>query len=512
MAAGDRHTARAGAVALRAGGNAVDAVCAAALTSFVCELPLTSPAGAGLVLHGTPDRGWSVLDFFARVPGLGAARPAPLDFFAVEVDFGPTTQEFHVGKGAAAVPGALRGLVELHRSHGRLPLSELVVPAYERAVAGYTAHDKLVSILRLLEPIYRVTSGAWSLVETNGAIPEPGDCLRSPGQAHLLEMLGRDPDQTLRALEADLVAAFGPSEGGLITPDDLERFRPVSRAPLSVEFSGHTVLTPPPPSSGGGLISLGLRVADRGELAADGFGAHWVGLAEVLRAVSRARADGYDIGLARPDFLTALLSDDGVDEAMRRAEELAERSLGSTTHVSVLDDHGGAASMTCSNGEGCGHVLSPWGVHVNNFLGEEDINPGGFHALPAGTSMPTMMAPTIVLDGRTPRLVLGSGGSNRLRSAILQVLINHLGFGRPLAESVAADRLHVEGARLWLESTGYLTGPRLDAVEARWPGATRFERPSMFFGGVHAAALSSGRFTGIGDARRAGAVATPDEV
>lgn len=512
VAAGDEQTARAGARALRSGGNAVDAVCSAAFASFVCEHPLTSAAGAGLMLHGSAEEGWYLRDFFARVPGLGG-RPDTLDFSSVEVDFGSATQEFHVGRGSAAVPGALRGLLSVHKAHGRLPLAEIVAPALELAREGFVVSRAVAYTGRLLEPIYRLTPRAWSLVSgDDGQFCEAGTRLLSPGQAHLLEGLARAPKEAVRALESDLIREFGPSEGGLLQRQDLEAWAAVDRSPLSVPFRGTTVLTAPPPSSGGGLVAFGLRLAERSGLFDTAFGQHWELLARILAAVSRARGAGYEETVRSDGFLARLLSDEGVDQIWwGLQQERSEQAFGSTTHISVLDDEGGAASMTASNGEGCGHVLSRWGVHVNNFLGEKDINPLGFHAQPPGTEMVTMMSPTIVVREGRPVLALGSGGSNRLRSAVLQALVNYLGFNRSLADAVGVDRLHIEGPKLWFEAEG-LSDRTVQVLERHWPGASRFDQQNMFFGGVHAAARRGDRFVAVGDTRRDGAVCTPQEI
>ncbi|MGF1467040.1 MAG: gamma-glutamyltransferase [Sandaracinaceae bacterium] len=511
VAAGDPQTARAGAETLRAGGSAVDAVCAAAFASFVCEPALTSPGGAGLLLHGAPGRGWSVLDFFARVPGLGG-RPAALDFLAILVDFGATTQEFHVGRGAVAVPGALRGLLRAHRRHGRLPLDEVLGPARRLAVDGYVVSPNTAWTIGLLRPIFRMTAGARALVETGGRLAPGGARLRNPGQARLLDGLAHDADATLRAVDADLVEAFGQDRGGWIGPEDIARSEPVERPPLSVPFAGHTVLTAPPPSAGGGLVALGLRVAERSGLLRHPFGAHWGALAEVLRTVSDARARGYDARLDEPGYLDALLSDAAVDAAWAAREQaVTERALGGTTHISVLDGDAGAASLTMSNGEGSGHVLDDWGLHANNFLGEEDINPLGFHRQPPGAPMTTMMSPTVVLRGGRPVLVLGSGGSKRIRSAVVQGLVNRLGYGCALERAVGADRLHVEGDLLWFERAA-LPDMAASELASAWPKAVAFPDRNMFFGGVHAAEWHDGRYAGAGDPRRGGAVCTPEEV
>ena len=103
--------------------------------------------------------------------------------------------------------------------------------------------------------------------------------------------------------------------------------------------------------------------------------------------------------------------------------------LGSTTHISVIDADGLACSATCTNGEGSGVVVPGTGIHLNNVMGEEDLNPLGFHLHPAGRRMPSMMAPTIVMRDGEVELVLGSAGSNRIRSALLQTIIGVVDHG-----------------------------------------------------------------------------------
>jgi gamma-glutamyltranspeptidase/glutathione hydrolase len=520
VAAGDPQTARAGARVLRAGGNAIDAVVGAGFAACVCEAPLISPAGAGLLLHGGPGRGFEVLDFFARVPGLGG-RPEALDFFAVEVDFGGVTQTFHVGRAAAAVPGLLRGLLAAHRTHGRLPLADVVAPA--RALAsGYVVSTAIVGVMRLLEPIYALDPALRTLAcNRDGARAEGGDRLANGGLGHLFESLARDARATVRAVEADVITAVGCARQGLLSTEDLAAYAPRRRAPIAVPFGDGTVIAPGAPSAGGGLVALGLRLAERSGLVAREVGDHWDHLARVVGAVSSARAAGYDRRYAEPAFMDAFLTDAAVDAVWRDHEAIvleriagrrpAERGLGSTTHISVIDGSGGVASMTASNGEGCGRVLEAWGVHVNNFLGEEDINPQGFHADPAGAPMMTMMAPTVFVKDGAPVLALGSGGSNRLRSAVLQGLLNHLAFGDTLEAAVTRDRLHVEGDQLWFEAV-QMAPEAARALERAWPAAERFDRRSMFFGGVHVAARRDGSYLGAGDPRRDGAVCRADEV
>ena len=118
-----------------------------------------------------------------------------------------------------------------------------------------------------------------------------------------------------------------------------------------------------------------------------------------------------------PEFL------DGLDDPLFVGRVSRAGALGSTTHIAVIDADGWACSVTCSDGSCSGVIVPGTGVHLNNMLGEQDLNPLGFHRFPPGRRLPSMMAPTIVLRDGAPELVLGSAGSNRIRSAILQTII-----------------------------------------------------------------------------------------
>ena len=183
-----------------------------------------------------------------------------------------------------------------------------------------------------------------------------------------------------------------------------------------------------------------------------------------------------------------------------------ENPLGSTTHISVLDREGGAVSVTLTNGEGCGYVLTDTGIQVNNLMGEDDIHPRGFHLDAPGTPLATMMAPTVATSDTGDDLVLGSGGSNRLRNAITLTLTHLLDHGVAPRTAVDAPRMHLEatsdGFNLLFERAG-LPPESIAALEAAWT-TTGFEDRNMYFGGVHTATRRHGVFGGAGDHRRGG--------
>src|SRR5215210_760388 len=149
IAAGHPLTAQAGATVLENGGNAVDACLAAAFAAFVTEGPLTGPAGGGFFLAHV-DGETTLIDCFFAVP----TRP-PGEIEELTVDFGSSTQSYHVGEGSVAVPGLLAGLVAAHERFGKLPWRGLVPPAIELARAGVDVspaqaflHEILTAVLQ----------------------------------------------------------------------------------------------------------------------------------------------------------------------------------------------------------------------------------------------------------------------------------------------------------------------------------------------------------------------------
>ena len=170
-------------------------------------------------------------------------------------------------------------------------------------------------------------------------------------------------------------------------------------------------------------------------------------------------------GLAEPGFLDTFMAS----------------RLGSTTHISVMDEAGWACAVTCTNGEGSGLVVPGTGIHVNNMMGEQDLSPLGFFTHPPGRRLPSMMAPTVVLADGRPELVLGSAGSNRIRSALLQVIVNAIDHGMDAQAAVDAPRMHWEDGSVFSE-------PGIDeaALEAAGYAIARFRERNLFFGGCQA--------------------------
>ena len=157
VAAGHLLTAEAGASALRAGGNAVDAALAAMCASFVCEPLLTGLGAGGHMLVGAPGGDDIVLDFFVEAPGRGGLPSRRAELVPVSVVFGDVVQVFHVGAASVGTYGCPAGICAAHARFASLPLAELVAPAVRLSREGVALNAHQAYLLELLSPIIAAT-------------------------------------------------------------------------------------------------------------------------------------------------------------------------------------------------------------------------------------------------------------------------------------------------------------------------------------------------------------------
>ncbi len=495
VAAGHPLTAEAGAAVLREGGNAVDAAVCAVLASFAVESPLTGfGAGGYMMVHA--DGETTLVDFFVAAPGHdGIERRAELVPVPVHFD-AETVQTFYVGPASCGVPGTAAGLVHVLERFGSAPLAELVGPAVRLAREGAPVNRQQAYILEILAPIHEALPGTRELYAPGGSRLREGETFRFPELAEALERFGAEGAEPF--YRGEVAAALSESVlagGGTLGPGDLAAYEPVERRPIRAPFRGAEVLTNPPPSSGGILIAYALGLLERlGERSGP------EQLVAAMDATNRLRGMEFAEALYEEGMEGSFLDPAGLDLA-------AGDLLGSTTHISVLDAAGMCASVTCSNGSGSGVLVPGTGVILNNMLGEEDLNPLGFHRIAPGRRVPSMMAPTVVLRGGDVLLGIGSAGSNRIRSAILQTVVRAVEQAMPVAAAVEAPRLHFEQGMLQAEPG--VDESALARLEARGIPVGRRPEINLFFGGVQAVARDpgTGALSGGGDPRRGGAVA-----
>ena len=503
VAAGHTLTAEAAAEVLRAGGNAFDAVLAALSVACVVEPVLCTPGGGGFLLARPAGEKPRVYDFFVQTPAIRHAE-SDLDFRPILADFGGVTQEFHIGHGTAAVPGLVRGLFDVHRDLGTLSMGDIVAQAVTHAKHGITMTPFQAYVLKVVTATFTATEACHRIfrsAQDPSQLVGEGELLRQPELADTLETLAIEGDGLFYRGEIAAAIADDMRVGGQITMADLAAYTVERRAPLTLDYHGVRMYTNPPPSSGGLLIAFGLALLENIDVAALGAGTcdYLDTLVSVIGATGEARvAAGGDAGLDAAHIL-----DDGF--LARYRDEIAGRAASrrGTTHMSVIDGDGNLASLTVSNGEGSGYVVPGTGIVMNNMLGEEDLNPGGFQRWPEAHRMTSMMAPTALEWPNGDTVALGSGGSNRLRTAILQVLLNIIDFHLPVEDAVQAPRVHYENGLLSVEGGFDVDelGPLLSAFSEHHVWDAR----NMFFGGVHTVVASDGGMRGAGDPRRGGA-------
>ena len=480
MAAGSVGAVEAATQVLRAGGNAVDAAVAAAFAATVCEPGLASLAGGGFLMVRTAEGDEVLHDFFVDAPGVGLPPGHPrLD--TVTISFGGADQVFHAGPGSVAVPGTLDGLLSAHGRHGAISIADVVEPARGLARDGWTVDETQHTVLLLLREILRLSPECEGLYCDAGHVPPAGSVLANRPLASTLGGIAAGDIRRFTDLAGvpallDMVAAAGST----LTSRDLAAYRPAEREPLRAEHRGAVLSTNPAPSFGGPILAEATRLlGEQGPIADD------------------------PAGTAR--LIDALRGATEQEKQMRRRVPAAVKG---TTHVSVVDGDGGLASLTQSNGSCSGVMVPGSGVQMNNVMGEEDLHPAGLHTAAPGHRIGSMMAPSLLdlPDGRT--VALGSGGSERIRSALLGVIVGLVDRGQHADGAVEAPRRHWDGSGVQAE-------PPLDSDVgtrlAELGPVTEWSGRHLYFGGAHVVVrYPDGHVEAHGDSRRGGASAVVD--
>jgi gamma-glutamyltranspeptidase/glutathione hydrolase len=391
------------------------------------------------------------------------------------------------------------GLFAIHEALCKLPIKRLVEPAVRAGRAGFPLTAFQAYLFTVIAPILTASESAAKIFAPNGKLMTAGANFRNAELAECLDWLAEDGARLF--VDGDVgqaVVAQSRDLGGHLTNDDLKRYRVELREPLYWRHRNASVALNPPPAASGALIAFGLSYLDA--LAEHGRAIDAPALRAAMEATNTARAT-HGEGLAQR------LAGGALAKEMRKAAR-HPRAYRGTTHVSVIDADGNAASVSLSNGEGNGYIVGEFGFMLNNMLGEEDLSSGGLGRWREATRLSSMMAPTIILQADGTVTALGTGGSNRIRSAILQVAVNLLDHGMSLDAAVEAPRLHVEG-----DGTISFEPGLPEAVQAEFLAlgdkAHAWPQRNLFFGGVHAARRHpKGGVEGAGDPRRQGVALT----
>ena len=430
---------------LRRGGNAVDAAVAAAWALSVCEPSASGLGGQTVVLIRFPDGRTRVIDGHSYAPA--AASLATID-----------EGQQRRGRTASTIPSTVATLHHAHTTYGRLPREVVMSPAIAIAEEGYplTALQRR-QIAWVADELKESAAGNIFLVR--GETPPVDHLLRQSTLAGTLRRIATvSPQDFYRGTIADLICEDMQRHGGLITKDDLaERAEPAERAAISGAYRGHTITTTPEPSGGPQLL-LALQILER--IAPEGFArpdSHWqeaIALATSAAYHERERLSQLPVHCSQlePDRSTADLV---AKRPLSRSVEHDAEAAGDTTHLSVSDHSGCVVMLTQSIQSVFGaKVAHPeLGFIYNNYLSTCPRKPH-LHGLMARCCPRSNAAPTLVLrrDQPIPLLALGSAGSRRILSSILQVISAVIDHHWDIQAAVAAPRVHgLLSSRVWLE-------------------------------------------------------------
>jgi gamma-glutamyltranspeptidase / glutathione hydrolase len=471
---------RTGLMVLRQGGNAIDAAIATQFALAVVYPAAGNIGGGGFMVLRQRDGTSVTLDYRERAPA-AASSTMYLD------DKGDVIPEISErGHLASGVPGTVAGLVEAHKKYGAIPWENLVQPAIDLALRGFTLTEDEAENLNDIQD---------DLKQFNSVIPhflirdewKAGDTIQYTDLGHTLE---RIRDNGLGGFyegkTADDIVAEMQRGNGLITLEDLKSYNAIWRDPLRFTYKEYNVISMGPPSSGGVLLAQMLRSVEPFPLKNWGHNtSRTVHL--MVEAERRAYADR-SVYLGDPDFYQVpasdLISPSYVSERMKdfdrnkatpssmiKAGSITFNESTQTTHLSVVDSYGNAVAVTTTLNDGFGSrvVVAGSGFFLNDEMDDFSIKPGvpnmygaiGGEAnkIEPGKRMLSSMTPTIVEKDGKLFMVVGTPGGTTIITSVFQTILNVIEHKMSMQEAVSARRIHSQ----WLPDSVYAeTGALLD--------------------------------------------------
>jgi gamma-glutamyltranspeptidase/glutathione hydrolase len=446
----DAHATRAGVKVLESGGNAIDAVVAAAYALAVTDPSAGNLGGGGILLYRARGGPTVAIDFREKAPrGVTQAL------------FDRMIAAHAVGAAAAGVPGSVAGLNLALARFGRLGRAEVMAPAIALARDGFRLGHWQALTIKWAWPALSRDANARAIFGAGSAPRTEGSLLVQTELARTLGRIAVAGDAGFYAGETAAAMAALAKQGGLVTLEDLAAYRAIVREPLRTTYRGFTVEVAPPPSAGGVAVAVMLRLLEKLEpeplafLSADEI--HL--FAEVARRAHAIRrfdvvdpdsVPGYDLAAKRAEWFDVdrlLASSPPIDPehatpspAVNPLYRAALRELEHTTHLAAVDAMGNVATCTTTLSASFGAKVVAAGVVLNDSLAA--FGTVGANVLAPERRMTTSMTPTLVLAGDTPVLVLGTPGGDTIANTVVRVLRGVVDHGMTIDQAVDAPRIH----------------------------------------------------------------------
>lgn len=456
----------AGVAIMKKGGNAIDAAIATQFALAVVHPSAGNLGGGGFMVIRFNDGTIDALDYREKAPAA-----ATTNMYLGET--GEVLENLsQLGHLASGVPGTVAGLAESHKKYGKLPWKELVQPAIDLALNGFTLTRQEAEGLNYIQQ---------DLQQFNTIIPDflinewkEGDSIKYTDLGHTLELI-RDQGAAgfYEGIVADNIIAEMQRGKGLITHEDLKSYSAIWRKPITGQYKNYTIISMPPPSSGGVALLQLLKTVENYPLKDWG----WNSMETIhlmTEAERRVYADrAYYLG--DPDFITVPVNDLIQDEYLKRrmesyspdratpSTEIKEGAIAmseseQTTHLSVIDQHGNAVSVTTTLNDGYGSrvVVAGSGFILNDEMDDFSVKPGTPNMYGAvggeankimpGKRMLSSMTPTIVEKDGKLFMVVGTPGGTTIITSVFQTILNVVEFDMTMQGAVTAKRLHSQWA------------------------------------------------------------------
>ncbi len=446
--------AKAGLKILKGGGNAVDAAVATAFALNAAE-PFASGIGGGgfMVIYLASSKKLTVINYREKAP----SRASPEMF----ISEGKLRRDWKRTHGlAVAVPGALAGWTYALKKYGTQSLRDVAEEAITIAEKGYTISQTFSTINKDEYEKLVLNDGEDSHYLNQGLPYEPGDTFKNPDLAQTFRNLAlKGSDEFYKGDIAKRIIKAVRDKGGIMSLEDLARYKPLEQTPLVGKYKDFTLYTLSPPGSGGLHIIQLLNIAENWPLEKWGPNtpAYIHHFSEALRFVFADRAQY----LGDPEFVkipvSGLISKPYASEIASKIQQ--DRLLNSyppgsfddrenekenTSHLCVIDRQGNIVSLTQSINHffGSGIVPEQTGFLLNNHMDDFANDPNSINAPRPGRRPVSSMGPLILFKKQEPFLVLGSPGGTRIFPSLTQIILNIVEFGMTLDEAIEAPRFY----------------------------------------------------------------------
>ncbi|NNF33496.1 MAG: gamma-glutamyltransferase [Saprospiraceae bacterium] len=467
----NKMASKVGVEILKKGGNAIDASVATAFALAVTHPTAGNIGGGGFIVFMDSSGMTTTIDFREKAP-----LKATADMFLDDGNlpkginlYGRESTVNHIGLKSVGVPGTVAGLYMAHQKYGKLPWPILVQPAIELAENGFELPWSLSRTAKFFSENSNIQFLKDYFRKDNGELTEFREIWKQPELASTLtEIRDHGHDGFYKGKVAEEIAQFMKENGGIITKEDLEKYRAIERAPIKGTYEDYEIFSMPPPSSGGVVLVELMNLMELADLDSIEFNStEYVHLlAEVMRRAYADRAEH----LGDPDFnldtpIDRLISKefakkrfDNIDMNIASVSDSTRFGQmydgSSTTHFSVIDKDGNAVSLTYTleHGYGSGMGSSKLGFIFNNEMG--DFNP-----IPDLTSntgligtdpnliepekrMLSSMTPTIVAKDGKPYLIIGTPGGRTIINTVFQTILNVLAYDMRVDKAIDAMKIH----------------------------------------------------------------------